>query len=96
MVALHNFLMLYETTLPRHELVYCSPGYIDFKGKNAIVVPGTWRSDTANNTGHYCGESRGRHSNVCTKTAKDVREKLTNFFISPAGAVSWQNEYINK
>ena len=50
-IALHNFLMLHETTVLRQEQVYCPPGYADFEDKNEVVVPGARRSDTANDTG---------------------------------------------
>ncbi len=38
-VALHNFLMLNESTLPKHERRYCPPGFVDSEDKNADIVP---------------------------------------------------------
>ena len=95
-VALHNFLMLHESTLPRHERRYCPPGFVDSEDNNAEIVPGAWRTDVGKDTGHEPLTQPKKAGNACKKGAKEIRDVLKNFFNSPAGAVSWQNEYVNK
>ncbi len=88
-VALHNFLMLNETSLPRHERRYCLPGFIDSEDK------GGWRSEVEKDTRHHPVQNR-KGANAVKKSAKEVRESFKSFFNSPMGAVPWQNEYVNK
>ena len=94
-VALHNFLMLNETSLPRHERRYCPPGFIDAEDKDANVMPGGWRSEVERDTGHQ-PVPIGKGGNAAKKSAREVRELYKDFFNSPMGAVPWQNEYVNK
>ncbi|XP_046860906.1 protein ALP1-like [Xenia sp. Carnegie-2017] len=94
-VALHNFLMFHESTLPRHERRYCPPGFVDSEEKNADIVPRAWREDVNKDTG-YQSLTQTKNGNACKKSAKEIRDIFKNFFNSPAGAVPWQNVYINK
>ena len=71
------------------------PGFTDTEDKNADLVPGMWRTEVEQDTGHH-PVARGNNSNAAKKSAKDVRDALKDFFNSTAGAVPWQNEYVNK
>ena len=51
-VALHNYLMIHESTLPRDERRHCPPGYVDAEDKDANIFPGAWRADVGKDTGH--------------------------------------------
>ena len=95
MVALHNYLMLHETTLPRNERRYCPPGFVDAEDKSAKILPGAWRADVERDTG-YQSIIRQKAGNACKKSAKEIRDTFKDFLNTPTGAVPWQNEYVNK
>ena len=94
-VALHNYLMLHESSLPRDERRYCPPGYVDTEDKNASVVYGAWRGDVMKDTGHL-SLAQSKTSNACKNNAKKIRDCFKDFFNSPQGSVPWQNDYVNK
>ena len=68
---------------------------MDSEDKNAEIVPGACRTDVGKDTGHQ-PLTQPEAGNACVKSAKEIRDIFKNFFNSPAGAVSWQNEYVNK
>ena len=94
-VALHNYLMLHESTLPKDERRYCPPGYVDAEDKDANVVPGAWRADVGKDTGHL-PLTQSKTTNACKNSAKEMRDRFKDFFNSPVGSVPWQNDYLNK
>ena len=51
-VAFHNYLMLNESKLPRHERRYCPPGFVDSEEKNADIVPRGRRKDVGRDIVH--------------------------------------------
>ena len=68
---------------------------MDSEEKNADIVPGAWRKDVGRDIGHRSLNQR-KASNSCKKNAKEIRAILMNYFNSAAGAVCWQNEFVNK
>ena len=94
-VALHNFLMLMETSLPRHERRYCPPGFTDSEDKEANFIPGGWRSEVDRDI-EYLPVATSGNRNPCKKAAKEIRDMLKDYFNSPEGAIPWQHEYANK
>ena len=64
-------------------------GMVDEEDADHQVTPGAWREGPALTDGEQV--TRG---NIGTREAKTVREKLTEYYVSPAGQVPWQDRMI--
>ena len=71
-VALHNYLMLHESSLPRDERRYCPPGCTDADDKNANAIPGAWRGGIEKDASHLL-LTVSKTSNACKNSAKNKR-----------------------
>lgn len=63
---------------------YMPPGSFDSEDINYAVIPGDWRE------GMQMERLRPTSARNHVKVAKDMRIKLTNYFMSEAGEVPWQ------
>lgn len=79
-LSLHNFLR--EKTSE----AYLPPAFVDTEDENHRVVPGAWRRD-----GELASVAASRARNA-TATAKELRDQLKTYFLSPAGSVHWQEK----
>ena len=96
-LCLHNWLRRKE--LARHPSFrrYCSPSDIDSENRNGIIAQGFWRQDTASdhNLATISGATR-LGSNFPSSTATNNRNNYLEYFKSPAGQVSWQNNVVSR
>ena len=91
-MVLHNYLRTEEPGVPTSQQ-YVPPGFVDLENSDGSVTPGTWRNETSGETGVT---SIGRlGSNMSAKTVCEIRDNFANYFISPAGAVPWQDNIIS-
>ncbi|KAF4115420.1 hypothetical protein G5714_002909 [Onychostoma macrolepis] len=60
---------------------------VDTEDEDHHIIPGSWRSDAT-----LTSVSAGRDGNG-SRTAKEQRDKLKDYFVSAAGSVCWQ-EYM--
>ena len=67
--------------------IYCPPGYADQEDRQGNIIPGDWRSQDDNGL-----SSIG--SNQYSSFAKQLRDTLTNYFNSTAGALAWQQALV--
>ena len=65
-------------------------GLADEEDADHQVIPGSWRKGPAANM----VDGHGERGNSGTQDAKEVREKLTEYYASPAGQVPWQDRMI--
>lgn len=65
---------------------YMPPGSFDAEDINYEVIPGNWRD------GEAMESLRPTTARNHLRIAKETRLKLTNYFVSEAGAVPWQND----
>ncbi len=82
-LCIHNFLR------ERRSEAYTPPDFADLKNGDHSIVEGTWKS-----RGHgTCQplEQREEHKVV---TAEMQRNLLCDYFVSPAGCITWQEEHI--
>ncbi|XP_068083420.1 uncharacterized protein [Anabrus simplex] len=93
-VCLHNFLTVSEMNSPAK--LYCPSGYAD-KEMDGQVQDGDWRMNIPGNMGAL-QRLRGNRQRVgarnATFEAQDVRNKIADYLVSPAGAIDGQIEYI--
>lgn len=87
-VCLHNFLMKV-----REQSGYCPPSFIDRETIDGNVLLGDWRGENTSNIFSALHCTRVHNS---VKSAYEMREKLANYFISPAGQVPWQEDYVTR
>lgn len=85
-VCLHNFLR--RNAESRNH--YTPPGSFDsFDSQTGEINPGTWRrEDTA--TIFTAPQNIPRKA---SNTSKEIRDAFADYFVSPEGSVSWQNQY---
>uniref|UniRef100_A0A9J8D5P7 DDE Tnp4 domain-containing protein n=1 Tax=Cyprinus carpio carpio TaxID=630221 RepID=A0A9J8D5P7_CYPCA len=81
-LCLHNFL--------RHKQsdAYLPPGYTDWEGENHQLHDGAWRQERTLQSVNMGG---GKNPTI---TAKEQRDHLKEYFVSPAGCVPWQDQYV--
>jgi len=89
-VILHNFLMTKNAKKTLNEQTYFPSNFIDHDDMGRII-PGTWRNETS-----YLENIRSTRAHRATREAYEQRDTLTKYLLSPAGAVTWQNEYIHR
>uniref|UniRef100_A0A1A7WNN8 DDE Tnp4 domain-containing protein n=1 Tax=Iconisemion striatum TaxID=60296 RepID=A0A1A7WNN8_9TELE len=81
-LCLHNFLRQQRSD------AYIPPGYVDSEDANHQLVSGTWRSEGALQS---VSANRARNPSVEAKKQRDV---LVQYFVSPAGRISWQDNMV--
>ena len=84
-VALHNFLHTTESS------VYFPPGFLDSEDGCSNLVNGSWRKEGST---HALVPLRQPGSNHCSATAYAVKNTFRDYFSSPVGEVSWQNQHV--
>lgn len=72
---------------------YMPPGICDIEDNNFCVQPGAWRMRNGH-TAPLDGIDNTYARNA-TYNAKDMRDTLARYFVSPEGSVSWQDQYIH-
>ncbi len=82
--CLHNFLCA------RRSEAYMTPGVADWEDVDHRVNEGAWRRDGPG-TMQCVSAERSRNP---TLAAKQQRDLLKDYFVSPAGQVPWQEKYI--
>ena len=86
--SLHNFLRSKQGS----KNIYTPPGSLDTENTAThTVLAGHWRQESQPQ-GLLAIERQG--SNHCSKSAKDIRDYLCQYFNSDEGAVSWQDNMI--
>ena len=85
-VALHNFLQT-ET-----RAVYCPSGFVD-GDNNGRITEGSWRD--ASEDGGLTPISQSASDNYTNK-ARELRDQLAQYFVSPNEAVSWQANAVSQ
>ncbi|XP_041826075.1 protein ALP1-like [Melanotaenia boesemani] len=83
-VCLHNYLCAVRSD------TYAPPGLTDTEDENHRPVDGTWRAD---GLGAMLPLQPGRCGNS-SMAAKALRDDLKSYFVTPAGRVPWQDDYI--
>lgn len=81
-LCLHNFLSNQRSD------AYVPPAYVDYEDANHQLIEGAWRRE-----GALQSASTGRARNPSVE-AKKQRDTLCQYFVSPAGSVSWQEDMV--
>ncbi|KAJ8685828.1 hypothetical protein QAD02_021621 [Eretmocerus hayati] len=89
-VILHNFLKIYENSLPPLERVYCPPTFTDVDLGNGVFQDGEWRRDG----GRLVGLRAAQNALDASDRAAAMRDNLCRYFLTPAGEVPWQYDRV--
>uniref|UniRef100_A0AAV2KSN4 DDE Tnp4 domain-containing protein n=1 Tax=Knipowitschia caucasica TaxID=637954 RepID=A0AAV2KSN4_KNICA len=90
--VLHNYLTVNdEANTP--EMRYIPPHFLDSES-DGLVQPGEWRNGVADNSNLQPLPPAEMDPERTTSEAVCVRDKLTKFFMEPAGAVPWQGDIV--
>ena len=87
-VCIHNYLMQTENA------GYAPTGCIDSEDGTGDLIPGSWRSEVANDERPALRSLARAGSNNYTNYAKQIRDNFQAYFNSPAGSVSWQLNHV--
>lgn len=63
-------------------------GLVDEEDANHEIIPGAWRD------GDILVDGLGDRGNYGTNRAKQVRQHLTEYYVSPEGSVPWQDKMV--
>lgn len=92
-MCLHNFLKTLNDKKTPQQQQYCPPQFTDRETSEGNIIEGEWRlqsqSDFIRPIGN-CGAHRA------TRDAYIMRHILSSYFMTPAGEVPWQYEYIHR
>lgn len=91
-VCLHNFLKSIEDQQTPMNRFYCPPNYVDGENNNGEIINGAWR-EINDMPLRDLVPTNGRRA---TMEAYAQRETLANYFLTPAGEVPWQHDYIRR
>lgn len=89
-MCLHNFLLL-QSEINR-EKKYCPLNFID-KENDASVSSGNGRLEAANEN---LLTLNVENNEDLTNESYNIRESLTAYFLTPAGEVTWQYDYVRR
>lgn len=89
--VLHNFLRKSDTMGQLASSQYCPSNFVDTEKSDGSYEPGQWRQTVSNDTGLL--SIRPAYNRSCM-SANDMRQKFVDFFISEAGSLPWQNDYV--
>lgn len=84
--VLHNYLRTVN------DITYTPPGFTDRSDDNGTVVEGFWRVQNRDSNRLLGTTHNSRNS---ANNAVVIRENFSHYFMSAAGSVSWQLDYIN-
>ncbi|XP_018372879.1 PREDICTED: putative nuclease HARBI1 [Trachymyrmex cornetzi] len=87
-IILHNFLQRGAEDIPQHERRYVVTGVSEYIDENGVLLHKDIPCDL---------RSIGRlGSNNPSKTVKEARDELADYFVSVEGALPWQWEYVRQ
>lgn len=91
-VCLHNFLRTVNNE-GQADTDYCPANFIDTELPNGQLVPGQWRNDQSEQS---MLPLRPTLAHRATIEAYRQRDAIADYLLTPAGEVSWQNEYVQR
>ena len=90
-MTLHNYLRVEDMNSENNYSKYIPPNLLDSEKIDGTFHPGEWRSVS---TSGVQGSGRlGTNNN--TVRSVEIREAFTDYFVSPAGSLPWQDKMIN-
>lgn len=92
-VCLHNFLITENERCKPFEQLYCPPNFIDSENQEGRIDFGGWRLNAETSGTRNLTSTRNHNA---TREAYQQRQLLTDYFLTPEGKVSWQDEYIRR
>lgn len=91
-MCLHNSLKIKNDEKIPHYQRYCPSQYMDRETTEGNVIAGEWRDELeANNVRNF---TNGAHR--VAKEAYEMRDILSSYFLTSAGEIPWQYEYIRR
>lgn len=83
-IVLHNYCKIRMAN--QSDDMYCPAGYVDYNDE----ANGAWREDNVLKDTNRMG------SNIAQRVVYQIRETLSNYFVSDIGKVPWQDASINR
>ncbi|XP_024893938.1 protein ALP1-like isoform X1 [Temnothorax curvispinosus] len=92
-MCLHNFLKTKNDEKAPLQQRYCHPQFADRETEEGNLIEGEWRQQSQDNHIRPMGNA-GAHR--ATRDAYAMRDTLSSYFMTAAGEVPWQYEYIHQ
>jgi len=90
-VCLHNFLKTEDEKYTTENRVYCPSYFVDSELENGQVIEGTWRNEQM-----QLQQLRPTAAHRASRNAMEQRDILADYFVSRAGEILWQYDYIRR
>ena len=87
-ICLHNYLRQTKTAC------YCPSGFVDSEDASGEVRPGEWRQIVTSDGSGALRDIPSPRGRRYPNAAGEVRQALTEYFMSDAGALPWQLDYV--
>ncbi|KAJ8049122.1 Protein ALP1-like [Holothuria leucospilota] len=92
-ICLHNWLRVSDCSESPDNDQYCPSVYTDTENEDGSPAnDGQWRTDAA----YALRNLTQTGSNMYTRDACDIRNNFKQYFVSEAGSVPWQEQYIRR
>ncbi|XP_051154475.1 uncharacterized protein LOC127277417 [Leptopilina boulardi] len=91
-ICLHNYLMSVNNMQEAQNRRYCPLSYIDQETDDGHLILGDWRFNGRDQLQDF----PPRTSRQETLAGQEMRDQLARFFMTPAGSIPWQNDYIRR
>lgn len=91
-MCLHNYLKSKNDEKSSQYQRYCPRQYVDDESADRNIIAGDWRNNTDNNNLQCL--PHGPHRTATD--AYEMRNILASYFLTPAGEVPWQYEYVRR
>lgn len=91
-MCLHNFLKAKNDKTAPQQQRYCPPQFVD-REVEGEVIEGEWREPSGDDHLRPIGKCGAHRS---TREAYSIRDTLSSYFMTAAGEVPWQYEYIHQ
>lgn len=90
-VCLHNFLKTQDEKCVPEKRLYCPSHFIDSELENGKIIGGTWRDEQMQSQ-----QIRPTNAHRATRNAIEQRDILGDYFVSQAGEIPWQYDYVRR
>jgi len=90
-VCLHNFLKTEDEKYTTENRVYCPSYFVDSELENGHIIEGTWRNEQM-----QLQQLQPTTAHRASRNAMKQRDILADYFVSRAGEILWQYDYIRR
>lgn len=89
-ICLHNFLKTQDENTPEKRL-YCLTNFTDSELENGQIIEETWRNEQI-----QLQQLQPTTAHQATRNVMEQRDILSDYFVTQAGKIPWQYDYVRR